>query len=450
MSVAPQPASPSAFLPRPQPSAGAVASARGLLRRWIAELGSSRTCRLKVQFADGTSLVNDERGEPDVTIDFKSPRAEWRSVLFFPDGVPEAWIAGDVDILGERPLSRLAQLMHASLATTPGRAMPVNPLLRAQTMLHEWRTNNKSFAQAKQNAEFHYAIDPRYFEMILGPTIGYSEGYWIEGTRTLDQAKHNLYEYVCRKLRLKAGDRVVEVGSGWGYMPVLMAKKYGADVTVYNPVKAQNDFMSARFRAQGVADRIRLLEKDHRDIAHESGAYDNFVSIGVQEHCGRDCYRDWIEAIARALKPGGIGVISTTSLMHKEYTNAVITRHIFPGGHIPSLPLILEIMDECGLTLVEIESLWPHYQRTLAQWFANLEARWPEIEKLNPAFFNESFRRAWTFYLDGTAENFGYALDLSHIVFTKGRGADYYDLTHEALHNEAQFATGAMTVDPLR
>jgi cyclopropane-fatty-acyl-phospholipid synthase len=407
---------------------------------------------LKAEFADGSTLTNYDRaeGEADVAIVFKSPRAAWRSALFFPDGIPEAWIAGGIDIIGQRPLSRIARLMHTSLATTPGRMMPVNPLLRAQTMLREWRTNNRSFAQAKRNAEFHYSIDHRFFEMILGPTMGYSEGHWIEGTRTLDQAKHNLYEYVCRKLRLKAGDRVVEVGSGWGYMPILMAKKFGADVTVYNPVKAQNDFMDSRFRAQGVGDRIRLFEKDHRDIALEPGAYDKFVSIGVQEHCGRDCYRAWIEAIARALKPGGIGVISTTSLMHKEYTNSVVTRHIFPGGHIPSLPLILQIMDECGLTLVEVESLWPHYQRTLAQWFDNLEARWPEIQRLDPAFFTERFRRAWTYYLDGTSENFGYALDLSHIVFTKGRASHYYDLTHERLRNEAQFATGDTIVDPLR
>lgn len=451
MGVVPQSVSDLKFAPRPRASLGDIVSARGMLKRWIAELAASRSCRLNVRFTDGSTIANYEgAAQPDVAITFKSARAEWRSALLFPDGLPEAWIAGEIDIVGHRPLSHIAELMHKSFAAAPDRMMPVNPLLRAQVLLHERRTNNKDFAQAKRNAEFHYSIDRRFFEMILGPTIGYSEGYWIEGTKTLDQAKHNLYEYVCRKLRLKPGDRVVEVGSGWGYMPVLMAKKFGADVTVYNPVKAQNDFMTERFSAQGLAGRVRLLEKDHRDIAHEAGAYDKFVSIGVQEHCGRDCYRDWIEAIARALKPGGIGVISTTSLMHKEYTNSVITRHIFPGGHIPSLPLILKIMDECGLTLVEVESLWPHYQRTLRTWFDNLEARWPDIQKLDPVFFNEGFRRAWTYYLDGTSENFSYALDLSHIVFTKGRDASSYDLTHEGLHNEAQFATGDMTIDPLR
>ena len=300
-----------------------------------------------------------------------------------------------------------------------------------------------------RNAEFHYAIDRRFFEVMLGPTIGYSEGYWIEGTRTLDQAKYNNYEYICRKLRLKPGDRVVEVGSGWGFMPILMAKKYGAQVTVYNPVKAQNDFMTERFKLQGVADRIRVLEKDHRDIAGEAGAYNKFVSIGVQEHCGWNCYRDWIESIAGALRPGGIGVISTTSLMHREYTNSIITRHIFPGGHIPSLPLLLQMMDECGLSLVEVENLWPHYRRTLSEWLRNIETQWPDVQKLDPVFFDERFRRRWTCYLEGTIENFGYALDLSHIIFTKGRSGEFYDLTHELPRNEAQFATGSAVVDPL-
>lgn len=289
-----------------------------------------------------------------------------------------------------------------------------------------------------------------FSEFVLGETMGYSEGCWVEGTKTLDQAKYNNYEYVCRKLRLKPGDHVLEVGSGWGYMPILMAKKYGAAVTVYNPVKAQNDFMRTRFERQGVADRIQIFERDHRDIVEQRGRYDKFVSIGVQEHAGKDCYRQWINSIAVALKPGGIGVVSTTNLMHRELTNSVITRNIFPGGHIPSLPLMLQIMDECGLTLIEVESLWPHYQRTLEQWRQNFETHWTAIHELDPNFFDERFRRRWRFYLEGTVENFGYALDLSHIIFTKGRDANYYDWTHDHFRAEAEFAIGDMPVDVLR
>jgi cyclopropane-fatty-acyl-phospholipid synthase len=414
-------------------------------------LGEPRSVRLKVVFADGSVVQNDTGpAEPEITILFKSAAAERQAVLQFPDGLAEAWIDLDVDILGAQPVAKLGSLAHSAFARGPGRVMPLNPFVRLRQILQERRTSNLSRAQAKRNAEFHYALDTRFFELVLGPTLGYSEGFWVEGTKTLEQAKYNNYEYVCRKLRLKPGEHVLEVGAGWGYMAILMAKKFGARVTVYNPVEAQNAFMRARFAKQGVADRIRVLEKEHRDIAREAGRYDKFVSIGVQEHAGRDCYRQWIASVAAALKPGGIGVISTTTLMHREYTNSVITRHIFPGGHIPSLPLMLKLMDECGLSLVEVENLWPHYQRTLEEWRKNFEMNWPAIQSLDPTRFDERFRRAWQFYLEGTIENFSYALDLSHIIFTKGRSAEGYDLTHDRFREEAEFATGDMPVDLLR
>jgi cyclopropane-fatty-acyl-phospholipid synthase len=425
---------------------------RGLAKKLISPLGRARKYRLKVTYADGSTFENFvAAGEPDIQIVFKNPRGERRTVMYFPDGLIESWIDGGVDFLGSRPVMKLAELAHQAFADSPDRNMPVNPFVRVRQIARELRQNNRSHAKAKANADYHYAIDARFFEHMLGATVGYSEGYWTEGTQNLDQAKFNNYEYVCRKLRLKPGDKVLEVGSGWGYMPVYMAKKYGCEVTVYNPVKAQNDYMLERFKRQGVADRIRLYERDHRDIVQEGPNYDKFVTIGVQEHAGRWCYKQWANSIAAVLKPGGIGVISTTNLMHREYTNGIILERIFPGGHIPSLPLTVQMLDEAGLMLIEIESLWPHYQRTLAEWATNVERHWPEIRNLNPDFFNESFRRKWAFYLEGTIENFHYALDLSHIVFQKGRdSAGVHDLKDDPFRRAVKFATGADVIDPLR
>ena len=223
-----------------------------------------------------------------------------------------------------------------------------------------------------------------------------------------------------------------------------MTKRYGVDVTVYNPVRRQNDYMRERFQRHGVGDKIRLVEGDHRDIAEECGRFDRFVSIGVHEHAGYSLkqYRLWARSIAAALKDGGIGVVSTTSFMVRQMTNLLTLKYIFPGGHLPSLPDTLAAFDRSGLMLVEVENLWPHYQRTVDQWRMNFASHWPEIQKRDPAIFTEGFRRAWTMYLEGTVEVFRDSLDLSHIVFTKGRNADYYPLVRNADHAEAELIGG--------
>ncbi len=288
-------------------------------------------------------------------------------------------------------------------------------------------------------------MDPRFFQMMLGETLGYSEGYWPPGTETLNQAKYNAYSLICHKLRLEPGMRVLEVGAGWGYMALLMAKKFGVTVTIYNPVEQQNEYMIARFAQHGVSDRIRVITGDHRDIAGEPSAYHRFVTVGVQEHAGKDCYDLWISSVAKALKPGGLGVISTTTLMGRYLTDLAVTKHIFPGGHIPSLPLLLATMSKYGLTHLETENLWSHYQRTLEAWRTNFVTFWPQIRELDPTFFNERFRRRWTLYLEGTIENFDYALDLSHIVFVKARSVPKSLETFPIPPPE--YATGARNVE---
>ncbi len=118
-------------------------------------------------------------------------------------------------------------------------------------------------------------------------------------------------------------------------------------------------------------------------------------------------------------------MVSTTSFMVWQMNNLLTLKYIFPGGHLPSLPDTLAAFANAGLMLVEVENLWPHYQRTVNEWRKNFASHWPEIQKADPAVFTERFRRAWTMYLEGTVEVFRDSLDLSQIVFANGRTADY-------------------------
>jgi cyclopropane-fatty-acyl-phospholipid synthase len=421
--------------------------ARPILRKVFEGIGPrGLPTTLRVEFANGSVYQNfDGDGEADALIRFRTARSEWYSLVMFYEGLFECYIDQQVDIEGKQPITAIALMGHR-IGMTPtsiwGR-MLVNPINAVRQVIQERRQDNTDRTTAMRNADFHYALHPALFENMLGETVGYSEGMWPPGTETLNQAKYNNYEYVCRKLRLAPGQKVLEVGSGWGYMPIYMARRYDVDVTVYNPVERQNDYMRERFARHGLADRIRLIGGDHRDIAAEAGAFDRFVSIGVHEHAG---YRPrqydlWARSIAAALKEGGVGVVSTTSFMRRQMTNRLTLRYIFPGGHLPSLPGTLAAFNRAGLTLVEVENLWPHYQRTIQAWRDNFGRLWPEISKADPAVFDEAFRRRWIMYLEGTVEVFRDALDLSHIVFTKGRDAAYYP-NLPAVKTAAEFIGG--------
>ncbi|MBS3800242.1 MAG: class I SAM-dependent methyltransferase [Thioalkalivibrio sp.] len=414
--------------------------ARAGLRSIFALLTApSRRHRLGVTFADGeTRRYFDGNGEADVAIVFRTARAERRAFWNFYPGLFEAYVEGEVDLLGERPILKLAELGHDALGgrrstSLGGRAVFNNPVVKMRQLAQEIRQYGLSYARARENAEFHYGMSPEFFEIQLGDTVGYSEGYWGEGVETLNQAKWCGYDRACRKLLLEPGLKVAEVGAGWGYLPIMMAKRWGCDVSIYNPVARQNQYMRERFDRHELPN-IRILDKDHRQLAEEPETYDRYVSIGVYEHVGYFGYKAWVNSIATALKPGGIGLLSTSGFMNRKMTEFLTLKYIFPGGHLPSLPLTLNTMDRLGLEIVDIENLWPHYQKTVACWLENVESNWERIRALDPEFFNERFRRRWMMYLSGTTETFSNGLDCYQITFTKGRGADIYPQTREFLY----------------
>lgn len=391
---------------------------RKLIRRIVDGVAKGQKYHLKVVFCDNSTYHSTRLGEPDVTIVFRNRAAEWRMALGGVFEFIESYFNGDVDIVGEQGLRKLVNLGYRKPF---GRFE--HPLTLVKRRFLEWQQNNKDLARAKRNAAFHYGLPTALFHLVLGDTYGYSEGFWKEDTRTLDEAQHNNFDLICQKLQLRPGDRLIEVGPGWGYMAMLAAEKYGAEVTCYGLVPSQNDGMRMLMESRNFHGRLTLVEKDHRELANEPSRYDRFASVGVHEHAGRGCNEQWIRSIATGLRPGGIGLISSTFNIRKRPTNYCTIKHIFPGGYIPSLAETLLLMEKYGLDVRAIENRSYHYRRTVEQWLKNFETNWERIHAIDPVRFNEKFRRAWLFYLAGAAETFEAArevINCYHISFVKG------------------------------
>ena len=392
--------------------------ARALIRRIVDSVADGRKYHLEIVFSDGSVYHSSPGGDPYVTIVLRTRGAEWRMAVGGVFEFLESYFDGDVDILGKDGLRRLIGLGYRQPF---GRLE--HPLTLVKRRFLEWRQDNGDFARAKRNAAYHYGLPTEFFHLLLGDTYGYSEGFWTDDTRTLDEAQHNNFDLICRKLQLGPGNKLVEVGPGWGYMSMLAAGKYGADVTSYGLVPSQNEGMRMHMRGRNFEGRIALVEKDIRELANEPSAYDRFVSIGVHEHAGRNCNDQWVGSIAAGLRPGGIGLISATFNIRKRPTNYCTIRHIFPGGYIPSLAETLILMEKHGLDVRSIENVSSHYNRSVKQWLSNFEAHWQRIQALDPARFDEKFRRTWLFYLGGAIETFESAREIIncyHVTFVKG------------------------------
>jgi len=414
---------------------------KAICERIFSFLGPSVLQRpFRVVFADGTKYQNyDGSKNPEIEIVFKNAKGQRRLILEGYVGFFESYINGDIDLNGENPVHSLTRLgLESGLMRK--HAIP-NPILLLKQFWWERKVSNRSWERARLNALAHYNLPGEFFRIVLGKTYGYCEGYYRHGyDGDDDQAQHDRFDHVCKKLLLKPGDKLVEVGSGWGYMSVLAAEKYGAEVVNYGIVPEQNAVLERMIKEKGLEGRARVVDRDHRALMEEPEKYDKYVSLGVYEHAGRWELEDWIKSISVGLKKGGIGVLASMFKMDDSYTAYLTTRYIFPGGYLPSLPRTLELMDTYNLHVLDAENLWHHYQRAVQYWAKNFRENWKAIHALDPKRFDERFRRIWTMYLEGCGEAFSEdwaRLNVFHLTFTKGRHPDYYPATRDFLYTNS-------------
>jgi cyclopropane-fatty-acyl-phospholipid synthase len=272
----------------------------------------------------------------------------------------------------------------------------------ARRVLHWAARNTRS--GSRRNIAAHYDLGNDLFRLFLDPTMMYSCARFERPDMTLEEASVAKLDAVCRKLGLKPGERVIEIGTGWGGFALHAASRYGCHVTTTTISRRQHDLARERIAAAGLEDRITLLMEDYRDLDCEKlgGPFDALVSIEMIEAVGHRFYDTFFASCSALLRPEGRMLLQAITIADRQYEAALksvdfIQRYIFPGSCIPSVSaLSASIARSTDMGLFHLEDIGPDYATTLRRWRENFFARIDEVRALG---YPERFIRMWEFYL---------------------------------------------------
>ncbi len=363
--------------------------ARGIVLGLLARV---RLGRLTV--VEGGRRLVLGNGAPQATVQVRSPRL-WPRLLRGSRGMAEAYADGLWESPDLTAVVRVAARNIEGLDKWRRRLAPVRVPLQTVRGIRARNTR----ARSRHAIAAHYDLGNEFFELMLDETMMYSSAYFPHRGMTLAQASTAKLELACRKLDLRAGDHVLEIGTGWGGFAVHAARTRGCRVTTTTISRAQYEHARARVRTAGVADRVTVLYEDYRDLR---GRYDKLVSIEMIEAVGWRDFDNFFARCSHLLAEDGSMLLQAIVIDNRAYkvekaSRSFIRTHIFPDGCLPSLEVIARcVARRTDMRTVGLSDLTPHYAETLRRWRANFEAAGARLEDLG---YGERFRRLWRMYL---------------------------------------------------
>jgi cyclopropane-fatty-acyl-phospholipid synthase len=389
------------FQPGSRSAGTATALERWLLRMLMAALPGAG---YSVVLWDGSSAGEDT----GLRVHIRDRAALWQVVrdpsLHFGD----LYSLGRIEVEGD--LVTFLERTYAALEA--GRSARSSPLWQ---LWSDITPRSRSIDAARDHIGQHYDLGNDFYSLWLDrESMQYTCAYFPEAGMPLEPAQRAKMDHVCRKLRLRPGQRVFEAGCGWGGFALHMAREYGVQVRAWNISREQVRFATERASSSGLGDRVTFVEDDYRNIR---GECDAFVSVGMLEHVGPENYRELGTVIDRCLAPNGFGLIHTIGRNRPEAMNGWIEQRIFPGAHPPSLGEMMAIFEPRGFSVLDVENLRLHYAETLRHWMARYLAAIDEVRAARGA----AFARAWQLYLAGSIAAFSSGtMQLFQVLFARG------------------------------
>ncbi|MBJ7904951.1 class I SAM-dependent methyltransferase [Streptomyces sp. NPDC003656] len=367
-----------------------------------------------------------QAGPPNVPVLVVRNRRALRRILFKPGelGLARAWVSGDLDIEGDlysalgvmagliwergEDSRTLAQALRdpavragvrdlLRLAGPPLPPAPPREEVRPRRHLHTRRTDRRAISH-------HYDVGNDFYGLVLGPSMVYSCAYWEdpETGGTLESAQRDKLELVCRKLGLKPGQRLLDVGCGWGSMAIHAAREHGVSVVGVTLSQEQAAYARKRVADEGLTDRVEIRVQDYRDV--RDGPYDAISSIGMAEHVGAERYLDYARDLHGLLKPGGRLLNHQIARRPQGDESAYevdrfIDAYVFPDGELAPLGTTVTQLERAGFEVRDVDVLREHYALTLRAWVTRLEEDWERAVRLA----GDGRARVWRLYMAASA-----------------------------------------------
>ncbi|SFK30362.1 SAM-dependent methyltransferase [Lysobacter sp. cf310] len=381
-----------------RPAAGYGAGTRFLRKRLLAQMRGLEHGRLVLEDALGRVEFGppaEQRPQLQVRLSVRDPRFYHAVAGNGSVGAGEAYMEGYWDCDDPVALIRLLVRNRERLDGMERGVARLGGL--AMRAWHALRRNTR--AGSRRNIAAHYDLGNEFFALFLSSDLMYSSAVWEGDEDTLEAASARKLDLICRKLELRPGDRVIEIGSGWGGFAVHAARHYGCHVTTTTISGEQYALAQARVAEAGLGDRVEVLRQDYRDLR---GQYDQLVSIEMVEAIGAANLDSYFAQIGRLLRPGGRALVQAITIEDHRYAQALasvdfIKRHVFPGSFIPSIAALLAAKARSSdLALIRLDDYGRSYARTLQAWRQRFLA---QLAQVRAQGYDERFIRMWEYYL---------------------------------------------------